>query len=167
MAGHRGRSTLAAAVLSAAVLTGCSGNGGDSGPPPDPAESAASRAASAASSLASRGADAVASATAEAGRWLADIRQGGDARSETRTGTPGTDGEGRATVPVTVRNTAASEKSFAVQVDFTAADGGRPLDTVVVLVHDVPAGKNGRATARSTRPLSGSVRADVARAVRY
>ncbi|MFJ9542856.1 hypothetical protein ACIRPX_37195 [Streptomyces sp. NPDC101225] len=146
------------AVVVGAGLTGCSDNG--NGP-----ASSASKAASAASSLASRGADALASATASAGRKLDELKDGIDAKDEVRLGTPTTD-NGRAAVTVTARNSASSTKSFAVQVNFTDS-GGNLLDAVVVTVSDVPAGTSGRATARSNRSLSGQVKAEVARALRY
>ncbi|GHB24123.1 hypothetical protein GCM10010377_12590 [Streptomyces viridiviolaceus] len=173
MAGHRahggtGAALTAAVAVVATALAGCSDEGDDTGPPSDAASaaSAASRAASAASSLASEGSDALASATAEAGRWLEEIQEGADVRGDVRLGDPGIDADGRTTVEVTARNTAESAKSFAVQVNLTDPDGNL-LDTVVVTVSDVPAGKSGRATARSTHDLSGDVRAVVARAVRY
>jgi hypothetical protein len=149
------------------VLAGCSEDGGDGGgTPTDPASAAASRAASAASSLASQGSDALASATAEAGRWLEDITSGTDVMGDVKTGTPKTDAGGRTTVEVTVHNTADTAKSFAVQLNFTRPDGTL-LDTVVVTADDVPAGRSGRATARSSHDLSGDVRAQVAHAVRH
>ncbi|MFJ8189965.1 FxLYD domain-containing protein [Streptomyces sp. NPDC096094] len=166
MTGHSVRGAVGVVVLAGAVLTGCSDGGGDGDVPSDAGSVAASRAASAASSLASQGADAVASATAEAGRWLEDIREGADVKGDVRLGGPETDADGRTTVEVTVRNTADSTKSFAVQVDYTDP-GGTLLDTAVVTVPDVPAGKSARATARSSHDLSGDVRAVVARAVRY
>ncbi|MFE1024620.1 FxLYD domain-containing protein [Streptomyces sp. NPDC058818] len=166
MAGHRVRTAVGAAVLAGAVLTGCSDGGGGGDAPSDAGSAAASRAASAASSLTSQGADAVASATAEAGRWLEDIREGADVEGDVKLGRPRTDADGRTTVEVTVRNTADSTKSFAVQVNYTDP-GGALLDTAVVTVPDVPAGKTARATARSSHDLSADVRAAVARAVRY
>lgn len=108
----------------------------------------------------------MASATAEAGRWLEDIQEGADVEDDVRLGGPKTDADGRTTVEVTVRNTADSAKSFAVQVNYTDP-GGTLLDTAVVTVPDVPAGNSARATARSSHDLSGEVRAVVARAVRY
>ncbi|MFV0134740.1 FxLYD domain-containing protein [Streptomyces sp. HMX87] len=168
MAAHRARRAAGAVIVLATVLAGCS-DGDDGGPPPSPAESAASaasRAASAASSLASEGADVLASATAEAGRWPAEITEGADVRDDVTLGDTGHGGDGRATVEVTARNTAGSAGSFAVQVDFTDRHGNL-LDTTVVTVEDVPPGQSGSATARSTRDLSGDVRAVVARAVRY
>ncbi|MGV9288057.1 hypothetical protein [Streptomyces sp. NPDC003719] len=163
MGGHRAHRAAAVTVLAAAVLAGCSDGGdGGGGTPTDSASAAVSRAASAASSLASEGSDALASATAEAGRWLEDITSGADVKA----GAPGTDSGGRTTAEITVRNTAKDTKSFAVQVNFTDA-GNTLLDTVVVTVDDVPAGRSGSATARSSHDLSGDVRAVVARAVRY
>ncbi|MCX4737857.1 hypothetical protein [Streptomyces antibioticus] len=161
------KSTLllsAAAVCCATALTGCSDDD-----TPSSVSSAASQAASAAESLgreaASAASSAFASATAEAGRKLDEIQDGVDVKSDVKLGTPGTDG-GRATVEVTATNTADSMKSFAVQVDFTDSSGNR-LDAVVVTVSDVAAGADGTATARSNRDLSGEVKAEVARAVRY
>ncbi|MEU3662122.1 FxLYD domain-containing protein [Streptomyces sp. NPDC032940] len=170
MAGHRARRAAAVTVpvvLAAAVLAGCSDDGDDGGATPtDPASSAVSRAASAASSLASQGSDALASATAEAERWLEDITSGADVTGDVEAAAPRTDADGRTTVEITVRNTADSTKSFAVQLNLTNP-GGTLLDTVVVTVDDVPAGESGRATARSSHDLSGDVRAAVAHAVRY
>ncbi|WP_327316523.1 FxLYD domain-containing protein [Streptomyces sp. NBC_01235] len=159
------------AAICAVALTGCSDDN-----TPSSVSSAASKAASAAeslgreataaaSSLASEASSAFASATAEVGRELDQIKGGVDVEGDVKLGTPGTDGD-RSTVEVTVTNSADSTKSFAVQVDFKDSGGNR-LDTVLVTVSDVPAGKTGKATARSNRTLSGAVKTEVARAVRY
>ncbi|MFF7641858.1 hypothetical protein [Streptomyces canus] len=146
-----------AALLTALALTGLAACSDDNNP-----SSVASKVASAAS----RAGDAVASATAEAGRRFDDIKNGVDAKDDVRIGAPATASDGRTTVQVTAANKAASAKSFAVQVDFT--DGtGKLVDAVVVTVPDVPAGGTGKATARSTHRLSGDVRAKVSRAARY
>lgn len=150
------------AVVVGAGLTGCSDDGNGNGGNPT---SAASKAASAASSLASRGADALASATASAGKKLDEVKGGLDAKDAVRLGRP-TTADGHASVQVTADNSASSTKSFGVQVNFTDS-GGNLLDTVLVTLSDVPAGKSGDATARSNRSLSGQVKAEVARAVRY
>lgn len=155
---HRARRTALTATACAAVLSGCADD-------TDPS-SVASRAASAAESVGSRAGDAFASATAEAGRKLDSIKGGVDAKNEVKLGTPATDADGRTTVPVTATNRVDSTKSFAVQVDFKDASGNWK-DTVVVTVPNVPATKSATATARSTHKLSGDVRAEVARAVRY
>ncbi|MDF3302981.1 FxLYD domain-containing protein [Streptomyces tropicalis] len=160
MTGHRARWTTAAALAAAAALgtAGCSGSSTPSG--------TASKAASAASSLASQANGVLASATAEAGRRLDEIKGGVDARSAVRLGAPQTASDGRTTVPVTATNTTDSTKSFAVQVNFKDS-GGNLLDTVVVTVGDVPAGKSAEATARSTHKLSGQVKPEVGTALRY
>lgn len=152
MPGHRTRWTTtttltASAVLAAALLTGC----GDDDTP---------------SSVASRAASAFASATAEAGRRLDDIKGGIDAKGAVRLGEPQTDSDGRTTVEVTVENTTEATRSFAVQVNFRNEEGDF-LDASVVTVSDVAAGKTATGTARSTRDLGGGVRAEVERAVRY
>ncbi|KUO21356.1 hypothetical protein AQJ91_09980 [Streptomyces dysideae] len=118
------------------------------------------------SSVASRAESAFESATAEAGRRLDEIKGGVDAKDEVTLGDPTTNGGDRTSVEITASNTTDSTKSFAVQVDFTDQDGNW-LDTVVVTVPDVATGESAKATARSTRALSGEVEAEVARAVRY
>jgi outer membrane murein-binding lipoprotein Lpp len=166
---------LTAAICCAVALTGCSDEN-----TPSSVSSAASKAASAVESLgkeasaaasslatgfASEASSAFASASAEVGRELDEIKGGVDVKGDVKLGTLGTDGD-RRTVEVPLTNTADSTKSLAVQVDFTDSGGNR-LDTVLVTVSDVPAGKTGKATARSNRTLSGEVKAEVARAVRY
>ncbi|MFE5186795.1 FxLYD domain-containing protein [Streptomyces sp. NPDC056628] len=138
---------LTAAALTAVTLTSCS----DDGTP---------------SSVASKAASAVASATAEAGRALDEIKGGVNAKDAVRVGGTTKDPDGRAKAEITVKNTTGSTKSFAVQVDFKDEDG-KLVDAAVVTVSDVAAGATGKGTARSTRDLSGQVRAEVARAVRY
>ncbi|EGX60861.1 hypothetical protein SZN_05387 [Streptomyces zinciresistens K42] len=118
------------------------------------------------SSVTSKAASAYASATADAGRRLDEIKGGVDAKGSVRLGTPATGSDGRTTVEVTAENTTGAAKSFAVQVDFRDA-GGNLLDAAVVTVSDVAGGATKKGTARSTRKLSGDVRTDVARAVRY
>jgi hypothetical protein len=153
MPGHRTRwtktaiLTTTAAVAAALTLTSCS----DDDTP---------------SSVASRAASAFASATAEAGKQLDDIKGGVDAKSAVRLGDPMTDSDGRTTVEVTAENTTDSTKSFGVQINFRD-EGGNLLDANVVTVSDVAAGRTGKGTARSTRDLGGDVRTEVARAVRY
>ncbi|MGW7204225.1 hypothetical protein [Streptomyces sp. NPDC054837] len=156
MTGYR---TAPAAVVAAAALTaltaltGCSDD--------DTPSSVASRAAS----VASQGADTFASATAEVGERFDDVRNGVDVKGDVRLGTVTASG-GRAEAEVRAANTGGSQKSFLVQVNFTDGDGNL-LDAVAVTVSDVPAGKSGKATARSNRDLSGAVKAEVDRAVRY
>jgi hypothetical protein len=160
MAGHRRSWAALTATATAAVLvlTGCADE--------DSPERKVRDAASAVESAASRAGDALASATAEAGRRFDDISGGVDAKRDVTLGRTATDGDGRTTAEVTVRNTADSAKSFAVQVAFTDREGNL-LDTVVATVRDVPAGDERSATARSNRGLNGDVKAEVERAVRY
>ncbi|WKE72998.1 hypothetical protein [Streptomyces sp. WP-1] len=163
MAGH-GRRGAAGAVL-ALVMVSAAGCGNGSPHSPSPAERAAS-AASAAASLASRGGDALASASAEAGRGLDEAKGGLNAKDQVRLGAVTLGGDGRATATVTARNTASSAKSFAVQVNFT--DGhGNLVDVVVLTVRNVAAHASGHGTARGNRRLRGEVRANVGTALRY
>lgn len=160
---------VAAVVSLAASLTACS----DDSSPSDAASkaaSAASRAASAASraaSAATQAGDALASATAEAGRKFDEFKNGADAKDEVKTdGSVSADSDGRATVKVTASNPTSSARSYVVQVDFRDT-GGNLLDTTVVTVDDVAANGSKDATARSNRALTGDVDATVARAVRH
>ncbi|WP_406456125.1 hypothetical protein OH768_21975 [Streptomyces sp. NBC_01622] len=163
MSAHRTRWAAGVLItaLTATALTACS-NGGS---PSSTASKAASAASSAAASLASQGSDALASATAAAGKKLDEIKNGTDVKNDVTLGTPDTS-SGRATVKVTARNTADSTKSFAVQVNFRDT-GGNLLDTAVVTLSDVAARKDGTGSASSNRSLSGEVRAEVGRALRY
>ncbi|MFF7974613.1 hypothetical protein [Streptomyces sp. NPDC007905] len=163
MAGHWTRGAAGAVLAMAVAATGCSGNSGN---PSGTASKAASAAASAASSLASRGADALASASAEARRKLDQAKGGVNAKDDVTLGTVAIGDDGKAAVKVTAKNTAGSAKSFAVQVNYTDKSGNL-LDVVVVTIKDVPAGASGEGTARSNRKLSGEVRAVVGTALRY
>ncbi|WP_234352869.1 hypothetical protein [Streptomyces sp. NRRL B-1140] len=161
---HRRRWATGGAALVlglSAVLAGCSGD--------DTPADTVSRAESAVGSIASgasEAAEAVESATAEAQRRLDDIQDGIDVKGDVKTGAPVTGSDGRVRTEVTARNTDDATRSFAVQVDFR--DGaGQLVDTVIVTVDHVQAGHSATATARSTHDLSGEVRTEVARAVRY
>ncbi|MFF4548259.1 hypothetical protein [Streptomyces sp. NPDC001435] len=166
MAGYRTGAALVLAAALGTALSGCSDNGNASSTASKAASAAVSKAASAASSLASKGQDVVASASAEARRRLAEVKNGVNAKDEVKLGTPATASDGRTTVEVTANNTADSAKSFAVQVSFKDT-GGNLLDTMVVTITDVAAGKTGTGTARSTHNLSGEVKAEVGTALRY
>ncbi|MFF1644026.1 FxLYD domain-containing protein [Streptomyces sp. NPDC058240] len=153
---------LCAVLLTTAVMStaaACSDDGGS-------ASSTASKAASAAASAASRGADVVASATAAAGEKLNNFKNGVNAKSDVELGKPSIDGDGRATVKATVKNSSDSAKSYAVQVNFRDGSGNL-LDTVVVTVDDVGPKASKDATARSNRKLSGDVKAEVGQALRH
>ena len=158
---HRTRWATGGAALALALSAALTGCGSDYSP-----SDAASKAESAVGSIASGASEAVESATAEAGRRLDDIQDGIDVKGDVRIGTPVTGSDGRVRAEVTVRNTDDSTRSFAVQVDFKDSGGGL-VDTAIVTVDHVQAGESATATARSTHDLSGDVRTDVARAVRY
>jgi hypothetical protein len=111
-------------------------------------------------------ADTFASATAEAGRTLDSIKGGVDAKNDVKLGPPSTDADARTTVQVTATNPDNTKKSFTVQINFQSPDGTWQ-DAILVTVPDVPPGKSGTATARSTHKLSAGARAEVARAVRH
>ncbi|MEV6569874.1 hypothetical protein [Streptomyces sp. NPDC051577] len=146
--------SLVALAGLAAGATGCS----DSGTPSD----VASKAASAVQSVGA-GLD---SAAAEAKKKLDGVKDGANAKNDVTLGAVARDADGRTTVPVTVSNTAGDQKSFAVQVNFRDS-GGNLLDTVVVTLADVAAGATGKGAARSTRSLSGEVKAETGTALRY
>ncbi|MER5380531.1 hypothetical protein ABT040_09650 [Streptomyces sp. NPDC002688] len=165
------RLILAVAVVAAlaAQLTACS----DDSSPSDTASKAASAASKAASavsqaaSAATEAGDALASATAEAGKKFDEFKNGADAKGEVKLGGDASpDSDGRVSVKVTATNPTSSAKSYVVQVDFRDQSGNL-LDTTVVTVDDVPGGASKDATARSNRSLTGDVKTAVARAVRH
>ncbi|MFE1251906.1 hypothetical protein [Streptomyces sp. NPDC058735] len=158
---HRTRRAAAGAALALSlpgVLAGCGGS--------DSPEETARKAESAVGSIASRATEAVESAAAEAQRRLDDIQNGVDVKDDVRTSAPVTGADGRVRTEVSVRNTDDSARSFAVQVDFKDA-GNQLVDTVIVTVDHVQPGQSATATARSTHDLSGGIRTEVARAIRY
>ncbi|MFD8011648.1 hypothetical protein [Streptomyces sp. NPDC058955] len=153
----------AGGLLAGAVLMGtaaCSDDGGN------PVSGAVSEAASAVESAAEGVSDAAKKAADRAQQQLSEVKDGVDAKDEVTLGAPATDADGRTTVPVTVDNTDDETRSFAVQVEFKDGDGTL-VDTVVLTISDVPAGKPGDGTARSTHKLSGTVTASVPTALRY
>ncbi|MET9893786.1 hypothetical protein ABZZ47_26955 [Streptomyces sp. NPDC006465] len=160
---------VAAVAALAAQLTACS----DDSSPSDTASKAASAASKAASavsqaaSAATEAGDALASATAEAGKKFDEFKNGADAKGEVKLdGDASPDSDGRVSVKVTVTNPTSSAKSYVVQVDFRDQSGNL-LDTTVVTVNGVAGGASKDATARSNRSLTGDVKTAVARAVRY
>lgn len=157
--GARGASAVLVAMVVAATATACSDDG-------DSASSTASKAASAASSLASRGTDAVASATAAAGDKLNSFKDGVNASGDVTVGAPDTDKDGRATAKITVRNGTDASRSYAVQINFRDANGNL-LDTSVVTVDDVASKGSKDATARSNRKLEGDVKTEVGKVLRH
>ncbi|MFF0745121.1 hypothetical protein ACFYVL_32445 [Streptomyces sp. NPDC004111] len=109
--------------------------------------------------------EAYASASASASAKLKEVKDGMDAASEVSVGEVKTD-EDRSAAEVKAVNKQDKQQSYVVQVNFRD-DGGNLLDTVVVTVKDVPAGKEGTAVARSNRALKGGVKAEVSKALRH
>ncbi|MGW6691520.1 hypothetical protein [Streptomyces sp. NPDC054961] len=166
MAGVRSRGLAGVVWVALAVgVAGCSDGDGPSAAA-SKAASAVASAGAAVSSAASEAADAAASAAAVAKDKLAEVKDGVDAKDQVTLGTPATDADGRTTVSVSAKNTDSAKKSFAVQVNFKD-EGGNLLDTVVVTVSDVAPNATGVGTARSTHTLSGTVKAETGKALRY
>jgi len=156
MTGLRTGAVLTLAACLGAGLSGCSDNN----------SSSPSSAVSKAASYASQGASALASASAEAGHKLDEVKNGVNAKDAVQLGAPAATSDGHMSVGVTADNKADATKSFAVQVNFKDSSGNL-LDTTVATVSDIPAGKSGKATAQSHRKLTGQVKTEVARALRY
>ncbi|MFD8071809.1 FxLYD domain-containing protein [Streptomyces sp. NPDC059718] len=157
---YRSRAVCAAVVLSAVAFTASACSDNDS----TPAEKA-SKAASAASSLVSEGAEAVASATAAAQSQLAKIKNGVNAKDDVKLDPVTVEG-GKATTKVTATNSGDKQATYTVEVTFRDASGNL-LDAAVVNVADVAPQKSGEATVRSNRDLTGTVKAQVERALRH
>ncbi|KJS57306.1 hypothetical protein VM98_02085 [Streptomyces rubellomurinus subsp. indigoferus] len=170
---------LAAAVLGAGALAGCSSGKSASSVASSAAgeiEKGVSAAASAASALASAAGGAgalISSAQAEASAAVsaansavAGIKGGLDAKADVAAGEVSTGSDGKAQVELTVTNHGQQSYRYVVQVNFTD-DSGTVLDAVAVTVDDLAAGQSAKATARSNRQLSGTVKAVVANAIRY
>ncbi|MFJ5117876.1 hypothetical protein [Kitasatospora sp. NPDC088548] len=192
---HRSRAVaaaLAAAVLGAAALAGCSSSGKPNGAIASAVEKGASAAASAAASAISAAASAaasavgsaagglssaagaaagglssaVASAEAAASSAIAGVKGGLDAKADVAAGAVTTTPDGKAEVPLTVTNPEQQANRYVIQINFTDASGN-VLDATAVTVSDVAAGQSAQATARSNRDLTGTVKAVVSNAVRY
>ncbi|MFI2608792.1 hypothetical protein [Kitasatospora sp. NPDC018619] len=172
---------LALAVAGAAVLAGCSSGRSASSVASSAAaavEKGASAAASAASALASGAAGAgaaIASAQAQAqasaavsaaSSAVAGIKGGLDAKGDVAAGAVTTGSDGRPQVPLTVTNHGKQSYRYVVQLNFTD-ESGKVLDATAVTLQDVAAGQSAEATGHANRALNGTVRAEVANAVRY
>ncbi|MEV7614248.1 hypothetical protein [Streptomyces sp. NPDC089799] len=166
--GGVGRGLAGAALVAMAVLgsAGCSGTQESASDAASKAASAAQSAGAEVSAAASKAAGAASSAAGVAENKLDEIKNGVEAKDEVALGEPSADSEGYVKVPVTVQNTDAAKKSFAVQVNFKDESGNK-VDTVIVTIDDVAGKATGRGTARSTHRLPGSVTAETERAVRY
>ncbi len=133
------------------------------------ANSVASQAASGASALASSAnglSSSAASAQAAASSALAKVSGGLDATADVVLGAVTTASDGHAEAPLTVTNHQSQAEKYTIQVEYK--DGtGKLLDTVVVQIPSLAPAQSTKATARSTQPLSGTVTATVANALRY
>ncbi|MFD3516871.1 hypothetical protein [Streptomyces sp. NPDC058657] len=126
---------------------------------------AAASATAKAGEMGEKAKESYASASASASARMNEVRDGMDAKGEVAVGEVKTD-EDRSAAEVTASNKQDKEQSFVVQVNFRD-DGGNLLDTVVVTVKDVAAGKEATAVATSNRNLSGKVKAEIAKALRH
>jgi hypothetical protein len=161
-----GAAAMAPAVGALILWTaGCSSPEPSGGGTPSASElpSVAASAASAAASSVQSAASALSSAAASA---IGKVANGIDARGDIRVGAVVIGGDGRATAPLTIRNSASKNASYVIETDFRDPSGNL-LDVAVVTAKDVAPGRTLTATARSNRTLTGDVTAVVARAVRY
>ncbi|MFI5803528.1 hypothetical protein [Streptomyces sp. NPDC051561] len=126
---------------------------------------AAASATAKAGEAAGKAKEAYASASASASAKMAEVKDGAAAKDEVKVGDVKADGD-RMTAEVTASNKESKKQSYVVQVNFRDA-GGNLLDTAVVTVKDVEAGKDGMATVKSNRSLDGDVKAEVAKALRH
>ncbi|MFJ4186296.1 FxLYD domain-containing protein [Kitasatospora sp. NPDC089509] len=174
---------LAAAALGSAVLAGCSSGksasssassaAGEAQKLASAAASAASALASAAGGIAGGVGGVIASAEAEASSAIsaassavAGIKGGLDAKGDVSAGAVTTGSDGKPEVRLTVTNHGQQSYRYVIQVNFTDA-GGKLLDATAVTVDDVAPGRSSEVVANANRSLGGTVKAEVANAVRY
>ncbi|MFI8458726.1 FxLYD domain-containing protein [Kitasatospora sp. NPDC085464] len=181
---------LTAALVGAAALAGCSSGQSASSVASQAvsaAEKGASAAASAASALASAAGgagSALASVASGAGSALASaearaseavsaassavsgVKGGLDAKGDVTVGAVTTGTDNRTQVQLTVTNHGQQSYKYVIQVNFTD-ESGKVVDATAVTVPELAAGQSVQAAARSNRELSGTVKADVANAIRY
>ncbi|MFD5438099.1 hypothetical protein ACFWJ4_38840 [Kitasatospora sp. NPDC127067] len=171
---------LVAAVVGAAALAGCSSSGktvsGVASAAASAVEKGASAVASAASALGSAAGgagSAIASAEAQASAAVSaassavsGIKGGLDAKGDVTAGAVTTGSDGKPQVPLTVTNHGQQSYRYVIQVNFTD-ESGKVLDAAAVTIQDVAVGQSSQATAHAHRDLSGTVKAEVANAVRY
>ncbi|MEH6375943.1 hypothetical protein V7793_16665 [Streptomyces sp. KLMMK] len=167
---NRCASAALAVMLGGTALTGCSSD--------KPAGSAASSAASAARSKASAAASAAggavasaaasgaASAEAAAEAALSNVKGGLNAQADVTLGTVATGSDGRTEVPVNVTNHDSKPRRYTILINFDDPSGNL-ADAIVLDVPETAAGGTAHATARSNRNLTGTVTAEVRRALRY
>ncbi|WP_344335815.1 FxLYD domain-containing protein, partial [Kitasatospora putterlickiae] len=105
------------------------------------------------------------SAQAAASSAIAGVKGGLDAKGDVAVGAVAFVDD-KAEVTLTVTNHGQQNSRYVIQVNFTD-DSGNVLDVAAVTLPDVAVGQSAEAKARSNRDLTGSVKAEVANAVRY
>ncbi|MFI6644232.1 hypothetical protein [Streptomyces sp. NPDC050504] len=156
--------TAALAALLALTATGCSDE--DVQKAKDGVASATAKAGEVASSATAKVGEAVASATAAAASKMAEVKDGVDAKGDVKVdGATKADGD-RTAAGVTATNSTDKSADYTLTVRFRDS-GGNLLDTVVLNIDGVEAGKSKTGTARSNRTLSGATTAEVGQALRH
>ncbi|MFE2865870.1 hypothetical protein [Embleya sp. NPDC059259] len=162
MASKYGRTVGALSIAAALMLTSAAcGDDNDGGN----ADSVPTAIGSALSSAGAKAKDALSSASAAAASKLAEIKGGLDATADATVGPIRADGD-RTTAEVTVDNKTTKTADYTLSVEFRDA-GGKLLDTVVLNIDKVEAGKQAKGTAKSNRKLTDPSKAEIGQAVRH
>ncbi|MET9671805.1 hypothetical protein ABZY68_01750 [Streptomyces sp. NPDC006482] len=135
---------LAASVLLTVTVTGC-----------DAAKEAAGDIVS----------SATAAAASAAEEKMNEVKDGVNATGDVNAGATSTDGD-RTVAEITATNPLDKTADYTVMVTFRDTDGNF-LDSVVLSIAGVEAGKSKSGTARSNRTLSGDTKAEIAQALRH
>ncbi|KQX49580.1 MULTISPECIES: hypothetical protein [unclassified Streptomyces] len=113
--------------------------------------------------------DIIASATAAAAsaaeEKMKEVKDGVNATGDVTAGPTSTDGD-RTVAEITATNPKDKDADYTVLVTFRDGEGNF-LDSVVLNIDGVPAGKSKTGTARSTRTLSGDTKAEIGQALRH
>ncbi|MEF9883945.1 hypothetical protein [Streptomyces sp. P9-A4] len=113
--------------------------------------------------------DVISSATAAAAsaaqEKMKEVKDGVNATGDVTAGPTSTDGD-RTVAQVTATNPQDKNADYTVLVTFRDTDGNF-LDSVVLNIDGVPAGKSKTGTARSNRTLSGDTKAEIGQALRH
>lgn len=151
---------LATAALTAALLpllalstTACS-------------ESDVDKAKDRAASATAKAGEAVSSATEAAASKMAEVKDGVNAKGDAKVEGSTKSENDRTTAKITVTNSTDKKADYTISVNFRGSDGNL-MDTAVLNITDVEAGKTKSGTARSNRSLSGTPKAEVGRALRH
>lgn len=156
--------SAAAACLAVAGVAGCSST---ASAVKNKVTSTISSAISSASSAIESG---VSSASSEASSALESALSSAsgaiDATSDVALGSVTIGSDGKASVPITVTNPTGDAHDYTVTVKFEDQSGSLQ-DVTVVTVSAVPANGKSTATATSNKTLSGTLKAEVASAVRH